>query len=500
MFTFLNALAERRRTRSASPFASRRRAQRWLHALPRGSDYDAHHGIVEGLERFNAEPDAATPMRLDALMALEAAGLPLQARLVEQYLRSQTTFRLAQQVLWRETQQFWAHLACAYAGFFKEALMGANRAAFKGRVTAVAIRAMRYAGLAMRWEYHQGRSPAPRAWHRLHGLYRLAERKGIAFKPVAVGERTGTCAHELVRAHLVELAGARDFWPTQIEALAALFEDYADLPLPADKADGGQPTHAIDLSADRAALVLKGAWLPGGRLRYLALSPLIAYLRSLPDDAHGNVSTASGVAAMRQRLASTIERGGVRREAARSDRFGRVRGVVGIADILAALGGSSAGPGDQNAWGVSDESAEGMGLVLPAATMPAPGELLAVSWEPAEAAWQLLAVRWVRAEGEGQRVGTARLAYCPRRVRLVEEPGQPGAAPRAVDALFLPQRDAGQGLSHLLLPGACYAENKRVFLDEVEALYRLRLGPVIERHGDWVRVAMDVLARETVAA
>ncbi len=498
-YNLLNAIARRQQSRSGSPFAARRRAKKWLQSLPKDSDYDAHHALVEGLERFNAETEPATLERLRALMALEEAGLPLQSRIVGQYLRNQATFKLAQQVLWRESQQFWSHLACAYVVFLKQALMGVNRAEFQGWVASIAVRALRYAGMAMRWEYHQGRAPSNQAWHRLHKIYRLAERKGIVFKAVTMGKDASDCAREFTRIHLLELIKPQGFRPQEIEAVARLFEAHEDLPLPEDRLDPGRHTHAVDMALDQGACVLDGRWVPGRRLRYFALRPLIEFVKTLNADPSDPNSTLPGMAALGQQLASMIERGGVRREATRADCFGRVWAAVGMDNILLALDGTAPRCSELDAWMLRDESAEGIGFTLPAPLSLPHGQLVAVSWDSSEGVWQLLTLRWTREENGQPLIGAERLTRHPKRVRLVEETPEAGLEGCETDALFLPMPDPSLGLSHLLLPQSLYRKNKFLFLHDGESVYRLRLGEVVESHGDWVRAGMDVLGRECQA-
>ncbi|MBV5325093.1 MAG: hypothetical protein J0626_07415, partial [Rhodospirillaceae bacterium] len=134
-----------------------------LKNLPSDSDYDTHHALVEGLERFNAENEAASLHRMKSLMKLEAAGLPLQSRIVEQYVRNQASFRLARQALWRESWMFWSLLADAWLALLKQAYRSPASAELKPHAAEIATRALRYAGLVMRWDYHQARNPASSA-------------------------------------------------------------------------------------------------------------------------------------------------------------------------------------------------------------------------------------------------------------------------------------------------------------------------------------------------
>jgi hypothetical protein len=111
LFEMLNTITRRRKAVAGSPFASVKSTEKWLKNLPSDSDYDTHHALVQGLERFNAENEPASLNRMKSLMKLEAAGLPMQLRVVDQYVRNQSSFRLARQALWRESWVFWSLLA-----------------------------------------------------------------------------------------------------------------------------------------------------------------------------------------------------------------------------------------------------------------------------------------------------------------------------------------------------------------------------------------------------
>lgn len=112
-FEMLNMITRRRKAAAGSPFATVKATEKWLRSLAFDSDYDTHHALTEGIERFNAEHVPATTTRMKSLLSIEAAGLPLQRAVVEQYVRNQSTFRLARQALWRETWSYWVQMADA---------------------------------------------------------------------------------------------------------------------------------------------------------------------------------------------------------------------------------------------------------------------------------------------------------------------------------------------------------------------------------------------------
>jgi hypothetical protein len=495
-FEMLSSITRRRKAEGGSPFASVKATEKWLKLLPADSDYDAHHALVEGLERFNAENEAATLSRMKSLLKMEEAGLPLQASVVEQYVRNQAAFRLARQALWRESWVFWSLLAEAWLAMLKQAYRNPASAELKPFAAEIATRALRYAGLVMRWDYHQARNPAASAWRRVHKIYRLVERDGFATQEVRIDAHPTHCAREYTLIVLMGLVHPLGYRAQEIESIARILEGYAPLPLPATVPQRGVHTHMVDLSLSEGAAVLEAEWVQGRRLRYFALGPLVEHLKSLDE------VTAEAGAGLTRQVASLIERGGIRRGRQRTNRFGRVWVAAGMDQILNALAcpDSSRGRPLLEPWMLRDESTEGMGFTLSEASALPHGRLVAVTWDPAENVWQLLAIRWNREE-EGQRlVGTQRLSRHPKRVVVYFEADVPGLTREPTSAVFLPMTHTEQGVSNLLIPKTHYQLGAPLMLRDGDIVYRLRLGEVQESHEGWLRVGMDVVGREQFAA
>ena len=285
----------------------------------------------------------------------------------------------------------------------------------------------------------------------------------------------------------------------EIEEIARLFKAYQGLPLPTLELNPELHTHGIDLGEGASAFTLGGACASGKRVRYLAMRPLLDYLKTLDGDVPQTGTYQSGMANLGQQLASMIERGGVRRDRPRTSRFGRVWVAGGMDNILTALvqGDRANAQPVLEPWMMRDESAHGMGFTLPAQQTLPHGQLIAVSWDPSESVWQVLAIRWNRDE-EGQcHVGTERLTRHPKLVHLSEDNAETDID-NEIKVLFLPMSDSAQGVSNLLIPTATYREGKHVVLRDGEIVYRLRLGGALETHESWVRVGMDVLTREYI--
>lgn len=491
-FKILGTITRRGKAEEKSPFASAKAAEKWLETLPANSDYDAHHALVEGLERFNAENEVASISRMNALMKLEEAGLPLQLRIVEQYLRNQGVSQLARQARWRETWMFWSMLAEAWLEMLKQAYQD-DGAELKPFAPEIAARALHYAGLVMRWNYHRARSPEASAWRRIHKIYRLAERDGYGMRKVLINGRPTHSAREYSLVVLMGLVHPIGYRPQEVEAIARILGEYEPPPLPTPVPQKGLHTHVVDLSLAEGASVLEGAYVQGRRLRYFAFQALIDYLRS--NDEKLGAEADVGLA---HQTACLIERGGIRRNLERTERNGRIWAAEGIDNILAALADINAanGPSALEPWLLRDESDGGMGFSFSAAPGLPSGRLVAVNWEPSENRWQLLAVRWTRQENGQHLVGTQCLSRHPRRVEIHLEEDAPGGGSDKAWALFMPMNIAEQGVSNLLLPQTHYRPGGALMLRDGDQFYRLYLGDIQEKHEGWLRVGMDVVGQE----
>jgi hypothetical protein len=496
LFEMLGTITRRRKTEGGSPFASVKATEKWLKNLHADSDYDAHHVLVEGLERFNAENETASLSRMKSLLKLEEAGLPLQSRIIEQYVRNQAAFRLARQALWRESWVFWSLLAEAWLCMLKQAYRNPDSVELKPFVADIATRAVRYAGRVMRWDYHQARSPAASAWRRVHKIYRLIERDGFATQTVRIDGPSTHCAREYTLVVLMGLVHPLGYRAREIESIAWLLEDYEPLPLPAAVPQRDVHTHLVDLSLSEGAAVLESEWVQGRRLRYFALGSLVDHLKSLDQ------TTTEVDNGLTRQVASLIERGGIRRGRQRTNRFGRVWVAAGMERILSALSqpdSSKASP-VLEPWMLRDESTEGMGFALSETSALPHGRLVAVSWDPSENVWQLLAIRWDREEDGQHLVGTQRLSRHPKRVEVYYEADVPDVAREPTWAVFLPMTHTEHGVSNLLMPQSHYHLGAPLTLRDGDVIYRLRLGEVQESHEGWLRVGMDVVGRELFAA
>jgi hypothetical protein len=493
IFQLLSALRGRSKA-AVSPFASPKATAAWLKALPAGSDYDAHHALVQGLERFTADHVPASRCRMGSLLLLEEAGVPLQARVVEQYLHDRPASGLARRALWRESWAFWSLLADAWFALVRQAWRSPGSVELRPHTAEMAARALHYAGLAMRWDGHRGHAPTEAAWRRIHKIYRLVEREGYLTREIRIGERTTHCAREYALVVLMALLYQQGCRVGEIEAMARILDGYAPLPLPSRALQRGLHTHVVDLAVKQGAQLLDRATVEGPRLRYFALDTLIDALKTHDPRIAGRADPRL----MRQ-MASLIERGGVARRNLRARRLGRLWVATGMDKVAAALGRAEPGAAQAAAqpWLLRDESSEGMGFERSDAMDLPSGRAIAVSWEPEDGAWQLLVTRWSREENGQQLVGAQLLSRYPKWVEVGAEAGDADARLRAI---LLPMAKPEEGASQLLLPLLQYRLAALLSLRDGDMRYQIRLGEVRECHDDWVRVAIDVVGRESVGS
>lgn len=474
-----------------SPFASPKTTQKWLQRLPTSSDYDAHHALVEGLERYNGDMRGDAYKRVKALELMEAAGLPLQARLVAQYLKGHGGNDTFRQTLWRECYLFWDQLAIAYVHFLNQVLKNdRDPGKLASLYVPIAIKSLRYFSLGMRWEYLRGRRPSESAWRRLHKIYRAAENAEVAFNEAEIEGGKSSCAHEYVMTLLYDLANPYAFGPAEIQLALQILDNLKNLPVPESGLRHGRHSHMVDLSAASGPERLDERWVPGGRLRYLDMRGVLDELE-MRAGREGDVL----VSGIYKKLAKVIGREGSSRGGLRKPRFGEVRAVFGIDSILKIYASLHGIVPKTELITLRDESSKGIGFVLDEAPNLEMGSLLAVDREEGQGAWQLLAVRWTAAEDGQWQLGTEVLSKYPKRVELE---WQTESGKQTAVALFLPLASASQGAtSNLLMPQAAYQPARELLLRQDDGTcYRLRLGGVVETHEPWLRVGFDVLSRE----
>lgn len=468
----------------------------WARTLSGECDYVGHQKLVEALEQLAADRADDRLGRVRSLLAIEEVGLPLQLRLTEHYLRTHDSHPRAGQAMWQQSRTFWLLLADAWLDLLKEACGRQARPELRPWRAEIAVRALRYARLVMRWDYQRSQAPSGNAWSRVHRVYRLAERENFIEIPVTLNARETSCVREYALAVLLGLTNPVGYRPQEVEALAQIYESLAQLPLPQSGFEAGKATCVVDLSTEMAPFLL-GDDLPAGRrLRFFDLASLLEHLQAMT-----RTSGTAGEASLHGRALKELTEGDARRTRQRVRRFGRARVACGIQHILGSLAAAQAGREYKGAesWMLRDETLDGLGFSLDETASLPYGRLIAVKREAAEGAWQLMAIRWRGKEDGRLLVGAQRLSTAPQRVEIGFAPGA-AAAPQAFTHAILLQLPEGESnAGSLLLPQTHYRAGAEMVLRDGEICHRLHLGEVHENHERWVRVGISVLDTELTA-
>jgi hypothetical protein len=491
LFGMIKMLSSKPANTQASPFSSVKTARHWLESVPKTSDYDAHHAIVEGLERFNADTRGDVINRVKVLRVMEETGLPIQARIIEQYLRNQDTLKFAKQSLWRESQMFWNHLSAAYIHLFKQTIKGDEKDKLKPWLVELTLKSLHYTAMCIRWEYYRGQRSSGLVWRRMHKIYRMAEISGVALSEMDIGDGPTSCAQEYVLALVLDLSNPPGFKPREIFMVSRMLEELGAMPVPEIKLRKNQHTHCVDMSAPMGAVKLEDRWIQGRRLRYLELGDVIQAIEQRATEADN-----ADERLLFQQFSRVINRGGILRDGPRTPREGEVRAAEGLESVLAVLSHDEQKQHLMSNWIMRDESREGLGFVIQGEIHLPIGRLAIVSHQPVEDSWKLLAIRWVRHENGQTLVGTQCLSRHPKLVRVEKEPPSHKATGEA--GIFVPLADTSQGMaSNILLPKDMYSAGAKLIMRDGHVTYQLQLGEIAETHEeDWVRVGFDVLSRE----
>lgn len=493
LFGMIKKLAHKPEGTTSSPFSSVKSARHWLESVPKTSDYDSHHAMVEGLERFNADTRGDVINRIKVLRVMEETGLPLQARIFDQYLRNQDTLKFAKQSLWRESHMFWNQLSAAYLHLFRQAIKSAEKEKLQPWLVEITLRSLHYSAMCIRWEYYRGQRASGLIWRRMHKIYRMAEMSGVALAELDIGNGPTTCAREYVLSLILELSNPPGFKPREIDQLTSMLEQIGSLPVPEIKYRRSVHTHWVDMSAPVGAEKLEGRLIQGRRLRYMELNEVI---NAIEDRAAQSRDAQESL--LFNQFARVISRGGIRRDGARTQRNREVRAAEGLESVLKTLTRCRSESLELSTWYVRDESREGLGFVIQGEKSLPLGRLAVVSYHPGEDAWKLLAVRWVRHEDGQTLVGAQCLSRHPKPVLFEQDQTGNEAALEGETGIFVPLADTSQGMvSNILLPASLYRAGAELNMRDGKVSYRLKLGEIAETHeAGWVRVGFDVLARE----
>lgn len=486
LFEKIKTLAGRRTSRDSS-MVSVRTTQRWLDSLPQSSEYETHHVLVEGLERFNGDPRGDVGKRIQVLRVMESSGMPMQDAIVAEYIDTPDSSTITRQTLWREAYLFWSQMGTAYMQFLKMVIKGEEQEKLKRWSTDIILKNLYYAIQVLRWEYFRGQRPNEAAWRKVHRIYRMAEIAGMSLIDVDLDGTKTNCTREYVLILLFDLANPHVFQPREVQNITDILSRLQQLPIPEISLRRDRHSHMIDLSTSLGAERIQDKWVPGKRLRYLEMVGVVSELEQMAANAEDRQTSL-----MCKQIARIVGRAGARRDSARRTSTGEMDVVIGLDGLLDVMQAEQDAGDTHLSWKLRDESRQGFGFILPEGSYPVVGELLLVRHQGEADRWQVVVVRWVRAEGQLNLLGGELLSKQPK---LVNVSWQSGDGPeKSEPALFLPLPTTVSGVtSHLLLQLGTYMKGRTVQLHDGPTHYQLLLGDVIESHGRWFRTKFEML-------
>jgi hypothetical protein len=530
----------------------------WLEKQPANDNLVIQEAMVHLLEDMGARQPKVTPDRVLAVLDLDRKSVPIQRRLLRQFLQSSLS-EPERQRLWHASDDLARWFAYTYENLFETLpeLFLSKKA--KGQLPGVAARMFYYRGVqAKNGLFHYERW-IPGKWKGLHAEYETTVRRGLAHVPFALAPNSPaseryTAEQEYLQILLMQCVNTGNLSAAQIQMAASWLRAWVHvLPLSPPPLEG--PGFWLDLGLGDGLLSRKPHSVQRA-LFYLDIAPLHRKIgnglveltiRMQRVDAPSIQAEAAERRALLQRLeqlwrpkAKPTDRRGVR---VGSDR--PVRVATGLAAIAAVL--QSADAQDEAAhrharrralpkvaaghepptfgpvgavpiefqrqymtgWKMHDTSESGCKLIPQPdeATEHKLGDLLGIQDE-ADTRWKIGIVRRLKKSAAGQTelgveiIAQHSLLIAPKPVAS----GDTGYSVNGLDpsiegkdfnALYLPPTQSAGRASQgsIMVPAPEYAERGRLFLTFENAGCTIELTTVLERTRQWVWSGFEMINR-----
>lgn len=524
-------------------FTDAKSCQDWLHSLPLINVAPTHGRLLGELEELNCfELSAGERLKILELM-LEPIRF-VQTEHARKFANRTVPLAKPEREILSNIIALWTALGHGYLRCM-QALTGVERAllAGSGQLALVAQRALWCTMQKMGEHYKCFQQPAPDEWELLHGVYALAEERGIVDvqvdHPVHKDKRKATCMETYVQALLIDIANPNEQTSRQLAITARWLDRLAIkarvLPIKAPAAPNDKPARPICVRLDGSAgpFRVESALPPDTQtLRQVDVTELGRSLRKrlsalkegeqpaslgLGDDvpvqfaenfltllhrlwcedrgprtparksASATGFLATGMGAMHYFLSGLpFKQPGEAKELTKAQReeiatFGRL--ATRQDDEYAKLQGFKL-----ESWRILDESIAGFRLQRDDGTGRfMHGQLVAI--RPADSKHFILStVRWLAVDGDfNPEMGVRAMPGVPQCV-AIRSTGLNAMAEKYIPALMLPEVAALKSPASLVLPVGWFKPRRAidVYLDHPQTML---LTGVIERGSDYERVS-----------
>jgi hypothetical protein len=522
---------------AAPEFMDAATAKAWLENVPLANVAAAQQLLLAQVQEFNRYAANAVS-RLATLEALREAVQFVQIEQARRFTNRALPMAEAESAVFDDTLALWGEMYLGYLRCLEAAVAGETGMHAQGGL--VCQRVLSYTGLKM-FHYHRAyRQVPPRVWGELHSGYARAEALGVAGDPVKdylnrdVNDTSSRIAY--LRALLLGMANPNELSQRQLTFVAFLLERWAEkVEVTKEPPEEDVPALAVDLKGD---VCPERDGPEAAEPRYLDVKRLAKSLRNrigLLRKGESPAKLALGedcvqpscehllVFLYRQWCQLKLPRAAERKRVADVGQAcqgmaaihyyvsGRVFRQPGEAkelssaqrDQIAAFGRVSTRDEDDysvvhgfllEAWEIEDESTQGLKMIRRAAN---PGKRyshgMLVGVKPANSNnFMLGQVRWLVQNDAGDLYAGIRLLPGLPAATAVRPTGLNVVGAKYVQALSLTSVAALNAPPSLVLPSGWF-KPKRVIEVYVEGHVKVRLTEIIDRGGDYERLAYEMV-------
>jgi len=375
-----------KKSKPAHPLADLDKTRELVATLPGNDPAKALERIGGWLDSITQAREFELQQRWEAVDLLDQTAVAHRRKLMHDYVSGARSKKADEEKLWNGSVAFWKVLGAAYLRCIAQirATPDAEPPA-RDVLALVAARAMRAAGLQLKWIYLRHGQAEERIWHELGSAYLFAENQGVAAlraELYAEDRSASSAQEELLKALMLVMASPHNLEAPQLHLAERFVAHFAGRFVLAEKS-APECAYAFDLALAKPPVRVHKDMAPGSMVRFFGageaergLADLMQEIRAkdgIPGDVnlggHFDADTVLSVLAHLARMWDTTPPG---RRAERSAAATRVTVVPGLPNILRCLelaaGGASLDPktfAEQESWAVFDRSDSGYGVMVP---------------------------------------------------------------------------------------------------------------------------------------
>lgn len=485
----------------------------WLETLPTQDPFAAQDGVVQWLRTF-AGKIATTPNRahFDALQKTDRHCAANSQKLVTRYLETPTLSFEEDDRLWEAVHAYHYYFARAWLSFVSASVEQSDKFELQDELPTIVGQSLHHLANTGKWHYFRYKPVPAGYWHRMHGLFALAERSGFADR----------CTATYLRALMLDTLGRASLHKQEIEQVDLWLQEWVrNIPLEATFEEEWQLFY-VDLSADVGGRRIRN-FEPTPNCRYWDTDYIVRLLErarialqqgEVPEEMElTRPSNVMNYPTLLHHLLAEWSRGDVYKRQRRSEdrdsvkkRAQAIHGIFGVCQhvknvMFARHGGdipTEAELADEaERWVIENESPHGFGATVDPEleTWLKVGRLVALDYEMNKDITVVGVVRNISQQPNGRSyVGIQALSHMPTYVLLRGADAANSGAPPVFDGMppfpgiYLPREEGKHATASLIIPAIEYITAGVFELRMENHPYLVNMGDIVEQKDDWVRV------------